>query len=122
MILPYKYEKTEKQGEIQCQSTEEKRLEKRKKIFSKDMSIEQSESYIEHSKSSLQRTTDTADKSRCRKKRKMTSRRTKKKEHLINIYPMYSIVSRNKSRRKINRDSEGSTLRITKANNQRKEC
>ena len=44
------------------------------------------------------------------KKRKITSRRTKKKEHLINIYPMYSIVSRNKSRRIINRDSEGSTL------------
>ena len=40
VIRPYKYEKTEKQGEVQCQSTEEERLEKRKKIFSKDTSIE----------------------------------------------------------------------------------
>ena len=34
------------------------------------MSIEQSESYTEHSKSSLQKTTDTADKSRCREETK----------------------------------------------------
>ena len=65
-----KKEKKNNNKERYSQSTGEERLEKRKKIFSKDTSIEQSESYTKHSKSSLQRTTDKADKSSCREETK----------------------------------------------------